>query len=248
MPVAWAYLGALLLYNWITQTHFVLLAEVRSCLLLYRNFFSPGTSGPTAHFWSLSLEEQFYLVWPFLLFVAGPGACRVVAAAGAVACAFYRWANFAHYDNYLFNAQTQVRADALLVGCLLALLWDREDIRGFVARWSKLWAVPGMIVGVCIVRYNFLPPLYESVCFALLIAVVLLPEPNRLSAFASSRTLVYLGTISYSVYVWQELFMFRAAGGSSSILLLGIGLPSCVLLSYYLIERPCRRFGRRLTV
>jgi peptidoglycan/LPS O-acetylase OafA/YrhL len=248
MPVAWTYLAAVLLFDRLSGAKFTSIAEVRSCLFFYRNFF-PGSSGAACHFWSLSLEEQFYLVWPVLLLLAGVRRCRWIAIAGAASCALYRWLNWSHYDNAAVNIQSQVRADALLVGCLLAMLLANPGVRSAVARWSKLWAFPAaIVVAFCIARYHFLPPLYESVCLAGLIAATLTSPQSALARPLSSRTLVYLGTISYSIYVWQEFFMAQPTPPNfASTLLLIVGIPVCALSSYYLIERPCRNLGHRLT-
>jgi peptidoglycan/LPS O-acetylase OafA/YrhL len=249
MPVAWTYLAAVLLFDRLSGAMLTSLAEVRSCLFFYRNFFSPGSGGAACHFWSLSLEEQFYLVWPVLLLLAGIRRCRWIALAGAAACALYRWLNWSHYDNSLVNIQSQVRADALLLGCLLAMLLAYPGVRSAVARWSKLWAFPAaVVVAFCIARYHFLPPLYESVCLAGLIAAALASPRSAVARPLCSRMLVYVGTISYSIYVSQEFFMAQPTPPTlASTLLLILGIPVCALSSYYLIERPCQRLGHRLT-
>jgi peptidoglycan/LPS O-acetylase OafA/YrhL len=129
MPVAWTYIASLLLLDRLTGVHFVSLSGVSACLFFYRNFGGNSGSAITGHFWSLSLEEQFYLVWPCVLLLAGVRRCRWVAAMGAIACAVYRWLTWAHYDQNVVNGQSQVRADALLAGCLLALLLAEPRFR-----------------------------------------------------------------------------------------------------------------------
>lgn len=243
MPAAWVFLAALLIIDHIARVHLTSPAEVFSCVFFYRNFYMPSVGGLAGHFWSLSLEEQFYLAWPCILLFAGKVRCRWIAAAGAVTCACYRRLYWANYDHDVINGRSQVRADALLVGCLLALLLADPRIRAAASQCSKLWALPAIAALLFgIVRCQWLPPLYECVAIAGLIAATVL-HPNaffsRLFAFAP---LAWLGTVSYSVYIWQELFMpFR------SPFALGIALPLFVLGSYYLIERPFTRLGHRLT-
>jgi peptidoglycan/LPS O-acetylase OafA/YrhL len=243
MPAAWTYLAVLLLLDRLTGAHFTSMAGVRACVFFYRNFAACADSAVTGHFWSLSLEEQFYLVWPCVLLFAGVTRCRWIAALAAIACAAYRWLFWAHYDHNLLNGQSQVRADALLVGCLLALLFADPRILAVIARWSRLCAFPACACLVfCIARFQWLPPLYESVSIAALIAFTVLHPTTWMARPLSSRLLAWLGLVSYSLYLWQELFtLFH------SPIALFIVMPLAALASYYWIERPFIRFGNWLT-
>jgi peptidoglycan/LPS O-acetylase OafA/YrhL len=224
---------------------------VRACLLFYRNFVGSAGGGAAGHFWSLSLEEQFYVVWPLLLLFAGIRRCRWIAAAGALACAVYRWLFWAYYDRNLWNGQTQVRADALLIGCLLALLLAEPSIRPIVAKWSMLLALPAFAAFLfCLASFHWLPPLFESVAIALLLAAsVLHPQTILQTIWARGLAfppLVWLGTVSYSLYVWQAFFMLPWKDNLRPWLLC-ILMPLVTLGSYYCIELPATRLGRRLT-
>lgn len=239
LPVAWTYLGVLVFLDSISRTH--LSSGLKASLLFYRNFVGQEGDGMTGHFWSLSLEEQFYLVWPILLLIAGLRFSKWLAAAGIFSCALYRWANWAHYDHNILNGRTQVRADALLVGCLLALLLsDQWRLKERYRTWTTASAFAVLLF--CMARFHWLPPLSENIAIAALMAASLLHPIQILSA----RWLTYLGEVSYSVYVWQELLM-GAWPGWIHFFVLCIGLPLLALGSYYLIERPCTNLGRRLT-
>jgi peptidoglycan/LPS O-acetylase OafA/YrhL len=242
MPAAWTYLTILLLLDWLTGAHFTSMAGVRACVFFYRNFAFCADSAVTGHFWSLSLEEQFYLVWPCVLLFAGAARCRWIAVLAAIACAAYRWFFWAHYDQNLLNGQSQIRADALLIGCLLALLFEDPRILAFIARGSRLCAFPACAcLAFCIARFHWLPPLFESVSIAGLIAFTTLHPTAWMTRPLSSRLLAWLGLVSYSLYLWQELFtLFH------SPIALFIVMPLAALASYYGIERPSIRFGNWL--
>jgi peptidoglycan/LPS O-acetylase OafA/YrhL len=160
--------------------------------------------------------------------------------------AFYRWLNWDHYNRFGANIASQVRADALLVGCLLALLLADAKLRIHLSRILRLLTLPALIaLPVCFARFHELPPLFESVAVAVLIgAVVLRPETGAARALGFAP-LAWLGRISYSVYLWQELFVHMTRG-PAALPLLCLGLPCCALASYYLIEQPLIRFARRL--
>jgi peptidoglycan/LPS O-acetylase OafA/YrhL len=243
MPAAWAFLCALVLLDLLTGAHIVTLAGLSACVFFYRNFAQNVGSPVTGHFWSLSLEEQFYMVWPCVLLLAGARRCRWIAATGAIACASYRWFFWAYYNHNLMNNQTQVRADAPLIGCLLALLLADDRIRAIITRWSKFCALPAFVVLIyCIARFEWLPPFCECLAISIVIAATMLHPDSTISRLFSLRPIAWLGVVSYSVYLWQEIFMaFRNPW------MLSLGLPFLALSSYYLIERPSTRLGHRLT-
>jgi len=247
MPVAWTYLAAMLLFDGLMHTHFTSSAEVRACLFFYRNFAGGADGGASGHFWSLSLEEQFYLVWPVLLLLAGVRRTRWIAVALTLACATYRWLFWAWYDRNVWNGQTQVRCDALLVGCLLAFLLAEPRFLTAARRWANRLAVPALATLVfCIVRFHWLAPLYECVAITVLLAASILYPQTVFAQLLSLKPLAWLGTISYSIYVWQALFMLPWSSAVRSWLFC-VALPLFAIASYYWIEKPSTRFGRRLT-
>jgi peptidoglycan/LPS O-acetylase OafA/YrhL len=243
MPAAWTYLAMIIIVDRFTGAHLTSLPGVVACLLFFRNFSGNAGGGVTGHFWSLSLEEQFYLVWPWILLLAGVRRCRWIAAAGAIACAAYRWFNWEYYNRNLFNGESQVRADALLAGCLLALLLADARIRSAFARWSKFFTLPALVAMLfCIARFHWMPPLFECVAIAALIAATALHPASVFARPLSFPALAWLGTISYSLYLWQEFFtLFQKP------VAMFVAMPIAALASYYLIERPCVRFGHRIT-
>jgi peptidoglycan/LPS O-acetylase OafA/YrhL len=247
MPAAWAYLAAVGMFGLVYGQHWLSFRELASCVFFYRNFIGQESTNFAGHFWSLSMEEQFYLLWPCLLLVAGIRKSKWFALAGALGCASYRFFNWSHYSKQWLSFETQVRADALLVGCLLALLLTEPRIRSLAVRWSKLWALPATAsLLLAIYRFQWLPPLFECVAIAGLIATSTL-HPRWIFARPLAFTpLAWLGTVSYSIYVWQQFF-FADRGRISTIPMICV-MPLFALGSYYWIERPATRLGHRLTI
>jgi len=246
MPAAWTFLAVLWLLSRVTGVPLTTPAEILSCLLFYRNMAHVGGWGVAGHFWSLSLEEQFYLAWPCCLVLAGPARSRWIAACGACAVAIYRWMFWAHFDRFGMNVVTQVRADALLVGCLLALLLGDPGMRTRLTEAIRLLTIPALLtLPVCFAVFHNLPPLCESVSIAVLIGSMVLHPGSGVTKVLGVAPLAWLGRISYSVYLWQELFVHMSQG-KAALPLLCVGLPCCALGSYYLIEQPCIRYARRL--
>jgi peptidoglycan/LPS O-acetylase OafA/YrhL len=103
-------------------------SQLLASLFFYRNYLTPPVSQGwyTGHFWSLAVEEHFYLVWPVLLSIVGFRRARWVAPALALAVAVWRVVDgrFAWVGrlNPLLRgslARTDYRLDALLFGCAL---------------------------------------------------------------------------------------------------------------------------------
>jgi peptidoglycan/LPS O-acetylase OafA/YrhL len=248
LPAAWFFLATMALVDLLTGMHFTSWADIRACLFFYRNFSGLLKNNIAGHFWSLSIEEQFYLAWPCLLVFFGMRRCRWIAAAAAVGVASYRWLMWQNYQDKLLANRTEVRADALLVGCLMALLLSDGAIRERAVRWSKVCFLPaalGLALGIA--NFHLLQPLWESVCIAVLLASTMLHPNHAVSRVISLKPLAWLGMISYSLYLWQEPFM--AVQRNPLLLAAGVGLvlPLFALGSYFFIERPTTQIGRRLT-
>ncbi len=255
MPVAWAYLLVIWLLLVRRAVPIVSVREVVSCLFFFRNFLGSGTAEhPTSlytfHFWSLSLEEQFYLVWPCLLFLAGRRNALWIAIGGALTCASYRFLHWSAYDQFPAFFLSQVRADALLVGCILALLLAKQRFLSIATRWSLYLAWPSFaVLLICMAYFQRLIPLFENLAIAGLIAFTTLHPKAIASRFFSFAPLAWLGVISYSVYVWQQIFTYaklRPSDGSSYYILMCL-MPLCAIVSYYYVERPFIRLGYWLT-
>jgi peptidoglycan/LPS O-acetylase OafA/YrhL len=237
MPVAWTYIAFLALLGVKSRL------ELPSCVLFFRNYLGLLKTPFTNHFWSLSIEEQFYMAWPALLLLLGIRKARWFATFGIFSCAVYRYANWRQYDHLGMNFRTEVRCDALLVGCLLALVLVDQRVSVIARQISKCAALPALLVfAFCITHIIWLPPLYEDVSIAVLLTFTLFHHVGALVFPA----LLWLGRISYSVYVWQALFMVHW-GPITPPLMIFVFLPVFAIGSYYLIERPCTRFAHRLT-
>ena len=235
-----------------------------SCLLFYRNYLPDSDPGRfyTGHFWSLAVEEHFYLLWPGLLVLAGiPRARRlVVGLAGLIAV--WRFWEFRHQwlahliPGVGFCPRTDIRLDGLLWGCWMALVLQDPK---WHARFTR-WLAPGiwlcLVVGFIACVY-YQPPLamiWQAMLIPLLLAGTVLRPKTLASRILETGPLRWVGRISYSLYLWNSLFF--AGMNNPRPLPLGIlqQLPwsivmvfACASLSYYLVERPMIRWGHSLS-
>ncbi len=126
--------------------------QLLASLLFVRNYITPTAPQAwyTGHFWSLAIEEHFYLLWPASLYVAGFRRARWIAPALALMVAGWRAADL-HY-NWIGRldpalrgslARTDYRLGTLLFGCAIALVWDDPRVRALfeqvVAAHSQCW-------------------------------------------------------------------------------------------------------------
>jgi len=244
MPCAWIYLLSVAVLGFLIHMP-IIGSDAWASVFSYRNYWpitDNSTNVFTAHFWSLSLEEQFYLAWPPVLVLAGKKWTLRIAIAGAVACAIFRYLHWAYYDQPIRDFHAEVRVDALLIGCALASLLRYASIRAWLERhgpWLFYACVPAY--GWYVYRYQQLIPFAESLLIALMIAVTSTRPSFAISRALENRQLRFLGVTSYSLYVWQQLFLMPRSGGLFALL-----LPLAALGSWSLIEQPCIRFGRQL--
>jgi peptidoglycan/LPS O-acetylase OafA/YrhL len=234
MPAAWFYLLVISLVTW-NLPH-----QLLSCLLFYRNYV--GSAELTAHFWSLSIEEQYYLIWPLLLWLLGRRSLPI-AATGACLVALNRAIHWRYLAILPFGATlgTELRIDSILVGCCAALLlpWLRSRLRVWM-----IWPLLAIFAG-CLTISTHLLPFSECVVIALLLCVTSsFPTKFR---WLSNKPIVYVGALSYSLYLWQQPTLRFGGHESLSSIPLRIGaMCVCAILSYTFIEQPCIRLGRRI--
>jgi peptidoglycan/LPS O-acetylase OafA/YrhL len=225
-----------------------------------------GTDVPhLGHTWSLAVEEQFYLVWPWLLVLAlrrrlHPRRAAIYLLGGILMSAVIRaflWSQAGgDYERVYFR--TDARADALLVGAFLALVWRSRWRAGVhIARALQLTAIL-ILAGVAIfleVHSNWL--MYGgftvvAIASAILIATVLDGSPwhsSLVAAFLGLSVLTHVGRISYGLYLWHVpvyVFVKRLHAPAPLAAFVGVAATFIVAeLSMRLVERPFLRLKSR---
>lgn len=248
--------------------------EIASAALYFSNWtraFGAEVPGYLGHTWSLSVEEQFYALWPLLLLflLRRLGLSPRIAAllvAGAVLVAAWRfWLAQTGAPYYRLYNGFDTRADSLLLGCALAFLMRRPDspFRQWAAARAG-WALP--LVSVLLFwlggQMNFedmnFYRYWQPACLFLsfvLCAGLIAGQGTLAHRFYELPPLVFMGKICYGLYLWHlPIFLFmRLHLGLSPVWewTVGVGLTfTLAIASHFLIERPAlalqRAGGQRL--
>ena len=209
----------------------------------------PGRSWWMGHTWSLAVEEQFYLLWPALLVALGPRRALRAALAFVIASPIIRAIDFYGVPSWrgMEGESFWTIGDSIAIGCVLAGARVRL---GLNARWinfqrSPWFALVPVGVLVCYLageRYT-LPSLVllQTLTIAGIAACIdwaLRFPDGRVGRVLNARPIVFVGVLSYSLYLWQQPFFDRRDGMAIAVFPFNVVLAiSAALCSYFLVER-----------
>ncbi len=243
--------------------------DVVSALFFFHNYAVTSVCWAIEHFWSLSVEEQFYLIWPIILVLclrlsSDAGRKRAVMVTGVVILLspLMRVISFRTHNALLHDsAGFHMHADALMFGCAAALLEGRSWFERAYRAVTRVWWIPvaGLAIGSYLeMRYqnywNF--PVGETYTGVLIAFVLLWTVRNAESLpgrLLNASWITHIGVLSYSIYLWQTLFLHHMNGsvfaGTSWIgqfPLNWVAIFVVAEISYWMVEQPSLRLRNRL--
>ena len=222
------------------------------------NAFCANLAPGYQHLWSLSFEEQFYLIWPWfvILFLSINRKLSTVVAVllGAIAViGIHRGLAYQGTQSwcYLFHA-TEDRADALLWGCLAAHLWVRAREP---TRLIKFLIWPAVLfLLACLPFSNLMGPFlyvggFDAIDLsAAIVLLAILSNEWVGQRFFEWKPLVKLGLVAYGFYLWHLTVFYVLSHidhGWNDVLRVVVALGATLaltLLSWFLLERPLQRW------
>jgi peptidoglycan/LPS O-acetylase OafA/YrhL len=215
------------------------------------------------HTWTLSAEEQFYLMWPGLLKFSGNKALKICITliASSYIWRLYLLSTGASWERLYYGLEGSM--ESIMLGVASGLIWSTPHLQQKI---RSLFSAPGtatVMFAVLLISCHFLGhpstaanlPLFWAAKFPIVILLItgfmisMLVNPNSIPAkILSFKPLVWIGQLSYSLYLWHIVVNFPA---THSILvsifhnkyLVELGKFACcygfALASFYLIEKPC---------
>jgi len=273
-PAALAYLSVIALLIAFGVVHdrwlYWLSAVVSLRNYAWYSFVVPRNGYFTGHFWTLSVEEHFYILLSATLFFVKRRRLPILSGLYVL---FQVIAHLERIHGVLQVRNTEVQIHFLLLPAIVAVLMQHEEIAHLVKTAVHPWLVwlgTLLCLTVAVHRsqaHRWLPLLYQadfaqrwpyvvSYGFLLFILSTMFHPRSWTTRVLETPPLRFVGRISYSLYLWHVLFFFRFAGDigiKNRVLLALSGRPTkqiaafaVATISYYLIEKPLVRLGHKL--
>ena len=214
------------------------------------------------HLWSLSVEQQFYLIWPAIMAFSSPRLAQVAAIAAVLLAPISRLVEY-HYG--LPQWWLTSNADSLMAGALAAfcLIYRGDVFRRIVTYRAGMMRIITVIVlfatvvarrviGDQFVVVGICPTLQAFAGAFLIISYAYGPQ-DRVFRFLNTPAMNFIGLISYSLYIWQQpFFIWPSDFGFTRLITFEwpfniLGMIIVAIASYFCLERPLIGLRHRLS-
>tara|TARA_B100000787_G_scaffold144932_1_gene114915 strand:+ start:1905 stop:3941 length:2037 start_codon:yes stop_codon:yes gene_type:complete len=255
LPLAWLYL--------LPDSFIEFAKSILYSLSFGSNFFfyfsgelygaTNNTHVPFLHTWSLSIEEQFYIIFP-LLFLISFKYCRkyllhILIMIAILSLIYANWTSLHHPAKSFYFIQTRIWE--LLAGSILAYFEINFGHRNKNQLLSKLFPLIGLIlIAQSLIFFNdetFHPSFYTLSPVIGVCLIIWFADKNEfITKLLSSKLFVGIGLISYSLYLWHyPIFAFSriiefTAGNYVNFIFIVLSILILSISSYFLIEKKAR--------
>ena len=229
----------------------IVYSDVAASLLYFANYHRFEMSLDQT--WSLAVEEHFYFLFPVAVLLLPRRRLHMVLLVIIATAPFWRLLLIGLGEEARIHRATDTRIDSIAYGCLLSVMFARESCKPVLDALSSRWALVcgALVLVACFVvrnetfRESFRYSL-QGLAFMPLFCALFWRDtaPRWLRAGLESGPMVFIGAISYSLYLYNQFGLFLTPSLNPYVGFVLVALP-CTLASYYLVETPMRRLGTR---
>jgi peptidoglycan/LPS O-acetylase OafA/YrhL len=223
----------------------------------YVSNYNADIRWPFGHLWSLSVEEQFYLLWPSVLVLVGLAKSRKVVIATIILVPIIRGAVAALFPDSVnaVGGYFPLIADIIAIGCLAA--FHQDELLKKLTRSNYQWAIPVLMFFSIYfpfhqptVRVIFLAVNQTVFAFGFAYSMLWLIANSKsfVGRLLNSKPMVTIGVLSYSLYLWQELFVKQPNSTLAGVFLRLSAIFAVAIIGHYLVEKPFLKLKDRFAI
>ena len=219
LPLYYTVVGVIVLAGILSHVHFGL---KHVAYLVYLQNFTQARISPwidVSHFWSLAIEEQFYLLWPLAVwFCRSEKSLMRLSYALVAACTLFRigWPLW-HISSMHAYHITPNRVDGILLGCALAVHYNQTKHWDRYVRFAQI-SIPvtfAALIAVLFIKGSTLPQMnYTGIAFCipamnllgLAFVILALTPGNIVARVCSGKRICSFGQLTYGLYLLHETY------------------------------------------
>ena len=268
-PIYYGYLAIVI----VTLALFGRLPEIINSTLLYYVFFAANIPfalhiglWPIVHYWSIGVEEQFYLFWPWIVKFLGRNILKIAlyVCVGWLSLKYVSLFLWGH-ESFLYRFVSVTRFDCMMLGAMGAILYSNKNhffLKWMTNKWIDL--VAWLLLLLSGIYASIIPAPIRIQYIAVLSLIVIMSQvgTKKFIINLENRFFDFIGKISYGIYVIHPILIFVCSIGYSKLninlsiplqyLIIYLGMTlltiSLAYLSYTYFEKPFLKLKERFSI